>query len=77
MRKAYDWVEWEFLKQMMTKMGFDDLWVDLIMHCISTILYLVVLNGVPRMVFTPERVMGIESTNINLRLSLQIMQYRE
>ena len=35
--------------------GFDDLWVDLIIHCINTVSYSVILNGVPGMVFTPER----------------------
>ncbi|KAA3472944.1 reverse transcriptase [Gossypium australe] len=40
---------------MMTRMGFDELWIQLIMNCISTISYPVVLNGVPRKAFTPER----------------------
>ncbi|KAH1074308.1 hypothetical protein J1N35_026636 [Gossypium stocksii] len=40
---------------MMTKMGFDEIWIRLIMNYISTVSYSVVLNGVPRKAFTPER----------------------
>lgn len=34
--KAYDRVEWNFLKQTMSKLGFSIKWVDLIMNCITT-----------------------------------------
>lgn len=45
MSKAYDRVEWNFLKEMMIRMGFDQKWVDKIIKCISTISYSVVING--------------------------------
>jgi hypothetical protein len=35
MHKAYDRVEWLFLKQIMLKLGFDPRWIELIMACVS------------------------------------------
>ena len=34
--KAYDRVEWGFLKGMMIKLGFPEVWVDRVMSCVST-----------------------------------------
>ncbi|KAA3485636.1 reverse transcriptase [Gossypium australe] len=45
MSKAYDRVEWDFVKQMMKKLGFESRWIELIMKCITTVSYAVVING--------------------------------
>jgi hypothetical protein len=37
MNKAYDRVEWCFLKKMMLRLGFDTIWVNLIMACVSSV----------------------------------------
>ena len=34
--KAYEKVEWSFLKGMMIKLGFPEVWVDRVMRCVST-----------------------------------------
>ena len=34
--KAYDKLEWSFLKGMMIKLGFSEVWVDKVMRCVST-----------------------------------------
>ena len=33
--KAYDWVEWDFIRQVMRKLGMDERWVDLEMETIQ------------------------------------------
>jgi hypothetical protein len=45
--KAYDQVEWNFLEGVMKGMGFDDQWICLIMMCVTSTHYSVLVNGTP------------------------------
>lgn len=45
MNKAYDRAGWEFLEKVMKKMGFATKWLDLVMKCISSVSYYVLVNG--------------------------------
>ncbi|XP_060967454.1 uncharacterized protein LOC133035570 [Cannabis sativa] len=43
--KAYDRVEWTFLVGIMCRLGFLELWVSLVFHCISFVRYYINVNG--------------------------------
>ncbi|KAL0459962.1 UNVERIFIED_CONTAM: putative mitochondrial protein [Sesamum latifolium] len=56
--KAYDRVEWPFLRRVLGKLGFPSVFVDLIMLCVSSVSYSFLLSG---------RQFGLR---INMRFSL-------
>ena len=43
--KAYDSISWEFLFQVLGRMGFDSRWLSWIKWCISTVSFSVLING--------------------------------
>jgi hypothetical protein len=55
MSKAYDHVEWKFLEEVMRRLGFKERWVQLIMMCVTSVEYAVVVNGKACGKITPER----------------------
>lgn len=55
MSKAYDRIEWSFLKEVCLRMGFHETWISWIMECVSTVSYSFLINGCPKGKVLPSR----------------------
>ena len=55
MSKAYDRVEWGFMEGPLKKMGFHEKWITLMMECITTISYSILINGEPTGTIYPSK----------------------
>lgn len=55
MSKTYDKMEWDFIEEVFKNMNFPVVIVELVMRCISSVSYSVLINGKPCFIFTPQR----------------------
>ncbi|KAF5481094.1 hypothetical protein F2P56_001779 [Juglans regia] len=55
MSKANNRLEWSFLETVMRKIGFNSRWIALILRCVSTVSYSLLINGIPQSNFQPSR----------------------
>ncbi|XP_050387335.1 uncharacterized protein LOC126803595 [Argentina anserina] len=55
MNKAYDKIERDFLEATLFHFGFDVRWIMLVMSCVRTVSFSIVLNGKPRSFFKSTR----------------------
>jgi len=53
--KAYDRVDWDFLNNVLLKMGFQSDWVQRVMTCVTSVRYSVRFNGSASPPFSPTR----------------------
>ena len=53
--KAYDHVNWEFVLEVMRRMGFGQRWISWIFWCMSTVSYSILINGVSEGFFRSTR----------------------
>lgn len=47
MQKAYYRIEWDFLRQVLVKLGFKEQWIYQIMLRVQSISFSILLNGTP------------------------------
>lgn len=55
LKKAYDFVNWNFLLKVLRDMGFGTKWINCITFCIRTVTFSVLINGSPQGFFAYER----------------------
>lgn len=55
MSKAYDRVEWDYLEKTFVIMGFTSRMIFLIMQCVQSTSFSILVNGVPKCPITPSR----------------------
>ncbi|XP_020153203.1 uncharacterized protein [Aegilops tauschii subsp. strangulata] len=55
MMKAYDRLEWPYLRAIMLKLGFTNRWVDIVMSLVTTVKFSVMFNGKKLEEFEPSR----------------------
>ena len=53
--KVYDRVEWQYLEVIMRTLGYNERWISLMMLCISTVSYSVLINGEAKGSIVPSR----------------------
>lgn len=55
LQKTYDSAEWTYLEQVMTELGFPNLFTQWVMTCVKTVSYAIIVNGQTSQVFPASK----------------------
>ena len=55
LQKAYDRVNWSFIKVVLIKFGFNEVFINWIIECITSVPFEVLINGGKSENFKPKR----------------------
>lgn len=55
MSKAYDRLKWDFIIQVLQRLGFHEKWINLTIQCITTVTYSYLINEAVYGSITPQR----------------------
>ncbi|XP_073525938.1 uncharacterized protein [Phyllobates terribilis] len=72
MEKAYDKIQWPFIHQMMLSFGFSSKWTNLVMTCIKSSSFSVLVNNEPGPVFKPTCGLRQESRKRSHKVGIKI-----
>ena len=53
--KAYDKINWKFIRKMLEAFGFSQNWVNWIMQLVSSTFFSILINGIPSEIIKPSR----------------------
>lgn len=53
--KAYNRVEWSFIKPIMNKLGFEEAWIKKVIMCVKFVSFSILINREPKCFIEPSR----------------------